>query len=83
MSAFCRTFRSALGRTRTCDLLIRSQTRSKTGGDREGHRERHGVVVPLWYERVAAPKLEDERADRDQQALLGHFVVRNDVQQAL
>ena len=26
-----------LGRTRTCDLLIRSQTRSKTEGDREGH----------------------------------------------
>ena len=46
-------------------------------------RERDGVVVPLWYERVADPKLEDERADRDQQALLGHFVARNDVQQAL
>ena len=28
-----------LGRTRTCDLLIRSLTRSRTGGDREGHRE--------------------------------------------
>ena len=32
-------FFGALGRTRTCDLLIRSQTRSKTGGDREGHGE--------------------------------------------
>ena len=69
----CRTFSSALGRTRTCDLLIRSQTRLRTGGDREGHREtkiarlsilsfskgtgtdkeRHGVMVPLWYERRA------------------------------
>ena len=69
--AICGAFLSALGRTRTCDLLIRSQTRSRTGGDREGHgetkprfyqvlgtvvetgrdRERHGVVVALWYER--------------------------------
>src|SRR5215204_7439357 len=67
----CGAFKGALGRTRTCDLLIRSQTRSRTRGDREGHREtkqrfyrqlstsrgtgtdreRHGVVVPLWYER--------------------------------
>ena len=31
-------------------LLIRSQTRSRTGG----YRERHGVVVPSWYERRAA-----------------------------
>ncbi len=66
-------FCGALGRTRTCDLLIRSQTRSRTGGDIEGHRgtkqrfyqgfitlegtgrdrERHGVVVPLWYEKSA------------------------------
>jgi hypothetical protein len=70
--AICGAFRGALGRTRTCDLLIRSQTRSRTGGDREGHREtkprfyrqlsaakgtgrdreRHAVVVPLWYERA-------------------------------
>ena len=69
---FCRTLGSALGRTRTCGLLIRSQTRSRTGGDAEGHREtkprlyrqlnasegteevkeRHGVVVPLWYGRA-------------------------------
>src|SRR5215217_3766385 len=53
---------------------VRSQTRSKTEGDREGQgetkpcfyrqlstskgtgtdRERHGVVVPLWYERRAS-----------------------------
>ena len=66
-------FLYALGRTRTCDLLIRSQTRSRTRGDIEGHRgtkqrfyqgfitlegtgrdrERHGVVVPLWYEKSA------------------------------
>jgi hypothetical protein len=66
-------FCGALGRIRTCDLLIRSQTRLRTGGDREGHgetkprfyqvlgavgetgrdMERHGVVVPLWYERDA------------------------------
>ena len=72
--AICGAFRGALGRTRTCDLLIRSQTRSRTGGDREGHgetkprfyqvlgevvetgrdRERHGVVVALWYESDAA-----------------------------
>ena len=30
---------STPGRTRTCDLLIRSQTRSSTGGDTEGHRD--------------------------------------------
>jgi hypothetical protein len=29
--AICRTFRSALGRTRTCDLLIRSQIRGAIG----------------------------------------------------
>ena len=28
---------------------VRSQTRSRTRGDREGH----GVVVPLWYEQSA------------------------------
>ena len=35
----CKTkdFHSALGKTRTCNLLIRSQTRSRTEGDREGH----------------------------------------------
>ncbi len=33
---------STLGRTRTCDLLIRSQTRSRTGGDREGHGKTPG-----------------------------------------
>src|SRR5215203_3405765 len=38
-SPVCRGIRSALGRTRTCGLLIRSQTHSRTGGDREGHRE--------------------------------------------
>ena len=52
---------------------VRSQTHSRTGSDREGHREtkqcfyrqlstskgtgtdreRHGVVVPLWYELAA------------------------------
>ena len=32
-------FYGALGRTRTCDLLIRSQTRSRTGGDREEQGE--------------------------------------------
>src|SRR5215213_8747577 len=70
----CKTedFLGALGRTRTCDLLIRSQTRSSTRGDTKGQgetkqrfyqgfitleetgrdRERHGVVVPLWYERL-------------------------------
>src|SRR5829696_2747760 len=52
MSAFCRTFRSALGRTRTCDLLIRSQTRSRTGGDREGHRE----TKPRFYRQLSAAK---------------------------
>ena len=71
-TAICRIFRGALGRTRTCDLLIRSQTRSSTRGDTKGQgetkprfyqgfitlegtgrdRERHGVVVPLWYERA-------------------------------
>ena len=34
-----------LGRTRTCDLLIRSQTRSKTEGDREGQ----GETKPCFY----------------------------------
>ncbi len=68
--------RRALGRTRTCDLLIRSQTRSRTRGDTEGRgetkprfyqefstpegtrrdRERHGVVVVLWYERAGGGK---------------------------
>ncbi len=75
-SRFCRTFGGALGRTRTCDLLIRSQTRSRTRGDTEGRgetkprfyqgfstpegtrrdRERHGVVVSLWYERAGGGK---------------------------
>ena len=44
--AFCRHFSSALGRTRTCDLLIRSQTRSRTGGDMEGH----GETKPRFYQ---------------------------------
>src|SRR5215217_5480048 len=38
-SVFYKTFYGALGRTRTCDLLIRSQTRSRIRSDREGHRE--------------------------------------------
>ena len=42
----CRHFLGALGRTRTCDLLIRSQTRSRTGGDREGH----GETKPRFYQ---------------------------------
>jgi hypothetical protein len=33
--AICGVFRSALGRTRTCDLLIRSQSRSRTRSDTE------------------------------------------------
>ena len=47
---FCRTFVGALGRTRTCDLLIRSQTRSRTGGDREGH----GETKPRFYQVLGA-----------------------------
>src|SRR5215211_2391990 len=37
----CKTkdFASALGRTRTCDLLIRSHSPSQTGRDREGQGE--------------------------------------------
>src|SRR5215204_4346839 len=58
-------FCGALGRTRTCDLLIRSQTRSRTGSDREGQGEtkarfyrnrvllkgqgRTGRDTGLWY----------------------------------
>src|SRR5215216_4527443 len=52
MSAFCRTFRGALGRTRTCDLLNRSQTRSRTGGDREGH----GETKPCFYRQLSTSK---------------------------
>jgi hypothetical protein len=71
-------FLSALGRTRTCDLLIRSPSRLKTQEDTGGQgepkprvhqvlgavvetgrdREGHGVVVALWYARVADPSLE-------------------------
>jgi hypothetical protein len=39
LSCKSRYFFGALGRTRTYDLLIRSQTRSSTGGVAEGHRE--------------------------------------------
>src|SRR5215216_895082 len=46
--AFCRYFCGALGRTRTCDLLISSQTRSRTGSDREGH----GETKPCFYGEV-------------------------------
>src|ERR671913_225225 len=42
----------ALGRTRTCDLLIRSQTRSRTGGDREGH----GETKPRFYRQLSVLK---------------------------
>src|SRR5215207_6260326 len=72
--AICGAFRSALGRTRTCGLLIRSHSRSETGTEIEGQgetkqrfyrqlsaskgtgvvRERHRVVVPLWYGRPLA-----------------------------
>jgi hypothetical protein len=37
-----------LGRTRTCDLLIRSQTRTKTGGDREGREETKQRFYRNW-----------------------------------
>src|SRR5215212_3112398 len=47
-SPVCRGIRSALGRTRTCDLLIRSWTRSKTGGDREGHGETKQRFYQKW-----------------------------------
>src|SRR5215207_634662 len=50
--AVCRAFLGALGRTRTCDLLIRSQTRSRTGGDREGH----GETKPRFYRRLSVLK---------------------------
>jgi hypothetical protein len=59
-------FFSTLGRARTCDLLIRSQTRSRTGGDREGHRETKqrfyqefstpgGTGRDRWRHRVVVP----------------------------
>src|ERR687885_39962 len=51
-SRFCKVFRSALGRTRTCDLLIRSQTRSSSGGDTEGHRE----TKPRLYRQSSTDK---------------------------
>jgi hypothetical protein len=38
----------AFGRTQLCDLLIRSQTRSRTGGD----REEHGETKPCFYGEV-------------------------------
>src|SRR5215218_10028507 len=50
--AFCRYFCGALGRTRTCDLLIRSQTRSRTRGD----RERHGETKPRFYHQLSTSK---------------------------
>jgi hypothetical protein len=45
-------FCGALGRTRTCDLLIRTQTRSRTGGDREGHEE----TKPRFYRQLSILK---------------------------
>ncbi len=35
----CGSFRGALGRTRTCDLLIRGHFRFRTRSDTEGHGE--------------------------------------------
>ena len=37
--AICGVFKGALGRTRTCDLLIRSHSPSQTGTDIEGQGE--------------------------------------------
>src|SRR5215213_3413120 len=51
-SPVCRGIRGALGRTRTCDLLIRSWTRSRTGGDRKGH----GGTKPRFYQNRALLK---------------------------
>jgi hypothetical protein len=38
-SLVCREIRGALGRTRTCDLLIRSHSPSRTGRDSGGQGE--------------------------------------------
>ena len=42
--AICRIFRSALGRIRTCDPLIRSPSRSKTRKDTEGQEAQNGAL---------------------------------------
>src|SRR5829696_5260579 len=47
--AICGAFRGALGRTRTCDLLIRSHSPSGTRADTEGHRE----TKPRFYQVLA------------------------------
>src|SRR5215212_4904398 len=47
--------RSTLGRTRTCDLLIRSHSPSQTGRDSGGQ----GETKPRFYQRIAL--LEGQR----------------------
>src|SRR5215212_871577 len=56
--------RSTLGRTRTCDLLIRSQTRSRTRGD----RERHGETKPRFYQ--GSTGLEGTGRDRERHGVV-------------
>ena len=57
--AICRIFISALGRTRTCGLLIRSHFRSRTVADTEGH----GETKPRFYGKFRTPR----RTGRDKQ----------------
>src|SRR5215207_6879072 len=50
--AICGAFRSALGRTRTCGLLIRSHSRSETGTEIEGQ----GETKQRFYRQLSASK---------------------------